>query len=126
LSDSIITTVAPTERFHIALAPAEKRRWTERASAAGLPTPEYVRRAVDAYEDEQRLTPVQIAELQRLVGELNTTHEKMSYSVDSAVANVASWGSPAWEAERRREVDALLATKPFHLDPAILDFSDRG
>ncbi len=42
-------SAAPAERFHIVLAPEEKRRWTTNAAAAGMPTSEYVRRAVEAY-----------------------------------------------------------------------------
>lgn len=76
-----MASAAPAERFHIVLAPAEKRRWATNAAAAGLPTSEYVRRAVEAYEDEERLTPEQMRELEGLVAEAVAAAEQIRADV---------------------------------------------
>jgi len=57
------------QRYHIVLAPKEKRRWTSSAAAAGLPTSEYVRHAVEAYADDERLTPEQLRQLEAAMDE---------------------------------------------------------
>ena len=87
-----MATLAPipdAERFHIVLAPEEKRRWTNNAAAAGLPTSEYVRRAVDAYEHEERLTPHQMRGLEMLVAEAVAAVHRMRADIDEMHAIIA-------------------------------------
>lgn len=110
------------ERFHIVLQPEEKRRWTEHAKAAGLPTSEYVRRAVEAY-GEERLTPSEIEELKVALAELNAATERASQRLDAAIAHVDSWGSEAWEASIQRRVAEELGGYRITLNPQVVDMA---
>jgi hypothetical protein len=107
------------ERFHIVLPSAEKRRWGERASARGVNTSEYVRRAVAAYEDEDQLTGAEREILQLFLRELHTTAAEVHKAVEEVTAIIQR---PYDEEAVREQVRAELEANPVHLDPAILDF----
>ena len=117
------STARAAERFHIVLKPAEKRRWTASAAAAGLATSEYVRRAVEAYDDELRPTPAQLQEIDALLDELLTANQRADAAVDAASERVRSWGDAAWEEALRARVDDELAQSPINVDSALTDLS---
>lgn len=110
-------------RFHIVLPVEEKNRWAGRAAAAGLSTAEYVRRAVAAYEDEERLTPDQLAELEAAADEARAAAERIRAMVDEVVAAARR---PLDEAAMRDRATARLAAEPVELDPVLLDFGADG
>ena len=106
------------ERFHIVLSPAEKRGWTDRAAAIGVPTAEYVRRAVAAFDGGANAA--ELGELETLAAEVTASAARMQAMIDSACAAV---DRPLDEAAMRARVAARLAAHPVLIDPSILDFS---
>lgn len=108
------------ERFHIVLNPAEKRRWTERAKAAGLPTSEYVRRAVETYAEEPEMTPLETELLELFLTELERTAEVVR---EAAVEARAAMARPLEDDELRARWEAYFKANPPKLDPAVIDFS---
>ena len=114
-----LASSAPAERFHIVLQPREKRQWTERAAARGVNTSEYVRRAVEAYEDEDQLTGTERELLGLFLRELKATAAAVHEAADEITAIVQR---PYDEEAVRARVRAELEANPVHLNPAILDF----
>lgn len=113
-------SAATAERFHIVLAPEEKRRWTTNAAAAGLPTSEYVRRAVEAYGDENRLT----LEEREMVDLFLTEVKRFADEVRSTVEDIGTiLSQPFDEDALRAEYADYFARNPPQFDPDILDFS---
>ncbi len=102
-------------RFHIVLSPDERRAWTGNAAKLGVPTSEYVRRAVASYN-----AGANDDELERLAGladEAAAASARMSAMIDHAVAAV---DRPIDEAGIRARADAEAALWDF--DSAVLDF----
>lgn len=106
------------ERFHIVLSPDEKRGWTARAAAIGIPTAEYVRRAVAAFDEG--LNADQLGELSVLAAEVEASVGRMNAMIDDACQQV---GRPVDDEAMRARVAARLAAEPVQIDPSILDFS---
>lgn len=106
------------ERFHIVLSPDERRAWNTGAAKLGVPTAEYVRRAVASFE--AGLTPAELDQLSLLADEVELAGGRMSAMIDRAVAAV---DVPLDEPAIRRDVDARLARDPVLIDPARLDFA---
>ncbi len=105
------------ERFHIVLSSDERRAWNSGAARLGVPTAEYVRRAVASFE--AGLTPAEVDQLATLAGEVRHAAGRMATMIDHAVTAV---DRPFDEEAMRRTVAARLATDPVLLDPARLDF----
>lgn len=116
-----MASAAPAERFHIVLAPEERRKWTTNAAAAGLPTSAYVRRAVEAYEEGIVLSPTEVELLDHLLKQLNDTAVSIHRDVQETSAQLATF--PEWESEMKLRVAERLAREPVELNPAVLDFS---
>lgn len=107
------------ERFHIVLSADEKRGWNDRAAAIGVPTAEYVRRAVAAFDEG--LTASELAELDLLAVEVEASVGRMRTMIDKVCNQV---GRPLDDNVVRARVAARLAADPVHIDPSLLDFSD--
>jgi hypothetical protein len=106
------------ERFHIVLSPDERRAWNTGAERLGVPTAEYVRRAVASFE--AGLTPAELDQLSLLAEEVGQASGRMSAMIDRAVAAV---DVPLDETAMRRVVAERLKRDPVILDPARLDFA---
>lgn len=106
------------ERFHIVLSRDERRAWNAGAAKLGVPTAEYVRRAVASFE--AGLTPDELDQLSDLAGEVERAATRMHAMIDTAAAAV---DRPLDEAAMRDRAAARLAQAPVVLDPSILDFS---
>lgn len=109
------------DRFHIVLSPDERRAWNGGAARLGVPTAEYVRRAVAAFE--AGLSPAELDQLAALADEVELAAGRMTQRIDAAAAQV---DRPFDEAAVRRAVAARLAADPVSIDPAILDFGAAG
>lgn len=109
---------AAAERFHIALSPGERQAWTHGAARLGLPTAEYVRRAVAAFEAGPAADDLD--RLAALADEVGAAATRMTAMIDRAVAAV---DRPFDEAAVRAAVAARLAADPVDLDPAQLAFA---
>ena len=106
------------ERFHIALSAGERSAWNSGAARLGVPTAEYVRRAVAAYEDG--MTAAELDQLTTLAEEVTRSATRMSRLIDHSVAVV---DRPFDDAPIRAAVAERLAAHPVRLDPAVLDFA---
>ena len=104
-------------RFHIVLSSDERRVWNSRAARLGVPTAEYVRRAVAAFD--AGLTPAELDQLATLAGEVEASSARMATMIDRAVAAV---DRPLDDGALRRAAAGRLACDPVFLDPARLDF----
>lgn len=105
------------ERFHIVLSSDERRAWNSGAAKLGVPTAEYVRRAVASFD--AGLTPGELDQLSTLAGEVELSAGRMSRMIDHAVALV---DRPLDDAAMRATAAARLAAEPVVLDAAFLDF----
>lgn len=106
------------ERFHIVLSPDERRAWNTGAAKLGVPTAEYVRRAVASFE--AGLTPAELDQLSALADEVEQSGGRMSAMIEHAVATV---DVPLDETAMRRAVADRLARDPVVIDTARLDFA---
>ena len=105
------------ERFHIVLSSDERRTWNARASSLGVPTAEYVRRAVAAFE--AGLTPDELEQLSTLSDAVGEAATRMHDAIDRAVSHI---DRPIDETAMRARVRQRLDHDAFHIDPRLLDF----
>ena len=101
-------------RFHIVLSPDERRAWTGNAAKLGMPTSEYVRRAVASYD--AGANDDQLERLATLADEAAAASTRMSEMIDRAVAAI---DRPIDEAGIRERADA--EARHWDFDPAVLD-----
>lgn len=106
------------ERFHI--VPVARRATGVNSGAAllGVPTAEYVRRAVASLE--AGMTTAEVEALTTLAGEVELAAGRMAGMIDRSVAIV---DRPIDDDAMRAAVAALLVAHPVRFDPAILDFA---
>jgi hypothetical protein len=105
------------ERFHIVLSPDERRAWNAGASKLGLPTAEYVRRAVASFESG--LTTGELEQLSDLATEVEQSASRMRTMINDTLTSI---DKPVDEANMQARAAALIAQDPVLLDPRLLDF----
>jgi hypothetical protein len=105
------------ERFHIVLSPDERQAWNQGAARLGVPTAEYVRRAVASFE--AGLTADELERLASLADEVDAAAGRMTAMIGKAIEAV---DRPMDEAGMQARVAERLRGDPVQLDPARLDF----
>jgi len=108
------------ERFHIVLSPGERQAWNSGAARLGVPTAEYVRRAVASFE--AGMTPDELEQLANLADEVEQSAGRMKAMIDTAVAAV---DRPMDETAMQRRVASRLKDDQLVFNPALLDFRER-
>jgi hypothetical protein len=106
------------ERFHIVISPDERRAWNAGAAKLGLPTAEYVRRAVASFETG--LTPAEMEQLSTLAGEVQESAARIHAMIDGASVAI---DRPIDEEAMRMRAAARLADDSVVINSALLDFS---
>lgn len=106
------------ERFHIVLSSDERRAWNASASKLGVPTAEYVRRAVASYETG--LSSEELDQLSILAVEVERSADRMHTMIDHAAACI---DRPIDEQGMRAQAETRLRQDPVMINPALLDFS---
>lgn len=105
------------ERFHIVISSDERRAWNAGAAKLGLPTAEYVRRAVASFETG--LTPAELDQLSTLADEVEQSAARIHTMIDSASSAI---DRPVDEAAMQLRAAARLAEDPVVINAAMLDF----
>lgn len=105
------------ERFHIVLSPEERQAWNQGASRLGVPTAEYVRRAVASFE--AGLTADELDQLANLADEVGASAARIAAMIGKAVDAV---DRPLDEGMMRQRGTQRWADDPLEFDPARLDF----
>ena len=105
------------ERFHIVLSSDERRAWNASASKLGVPTAEYVRRAVASYETG--LSSEELDQLSRLAFEVEQSADRMHAMIARAATCI---DRPMDEDGMRAQAAEKLRHDPVLVDPALLDF----
>jgi len=105
------------ERFHIVLSSDERRAWNASASKLGVPTAEYVRRAVASYETG--LSAEELDQLSRLAVEVERSAGRMHTMIDQAATCI---DRPIDEDDMRAQAAERLRQDPVLIDPTLLDF----
>jgi hypothetical protein len=105
------------ERFHIVLSPDERQAWNRGAARLGVPTAEYVRRAVASFE--AGMTTDELEQLASLADEVQSAAGRMRAMIDQAIAAV---DQPMDEGAMRERAARRLRDDPLLFNPALLDF----
>lgn len=105
------------ERFHIVLSSTERQAWNSGAARLGVPTAEYVRRAVASFE--AGLTADQLDKLAKMADTVHQSADRMRAMIDKAVVAV---DQPLDEAAMRARAQLRLRDDPLQFNPALLDF----
>lgn len=107
------------ERFHIVLSSDERQAWNNGAARLGVPTAEYVRRAVASFE--AGMTADELEQLASLADEVHGSADRMKAMIDRAIAAV---DQPLDESAMRKRAAERLAGDPMLFSPALLDFRE--
>jgi hypothetical protein len=105
------------ERFHIVLSPDERKAWNSGAARLGVPTAEYVRRAVASFE--VGLTADELEQLANLAAEVERSAGRMTAMIDRAICAVER---PIDEPAMRERAVKRLRDDPVVFDVSRLDF----
>jgi len=105
------------ERFHIVLSPDERQAWNSGAARLGVPTAEYVRRAVASFE--AGMTPDELDQLANLADEVEQSASRMTAMIDNAIAAV---DRPMDEVAMQYRAAERLKDHPLLFNPALIDF----
>ncbi len=109
------------ERFHIVLSSDERQAWNSCAARLGVPTAEYVRRAVASFE--AGMTADELEQLANLADEVEQSAGRMKAMIDRAIAAV---DRPVDEDAMRERAAKRLQNDPLLFNPAMLDFTARA
>jgi hypothetical protein len=107
------------ERFHIVLSPDERQAWNSGAARLGVPTAEYVRRAVASFE--AGMTTDELEQLANLADEVHSAAGRMKAMIDQAIKAV---DQPLDEHAMRERAAVRLREDPLLFNPALLDFRE--
>jgi hypothetical protein len=107
------------ERFHIVLSPDERKAWNSGAARLGVPTAEYVRRAVASFE--AGMTTDELEQLANLADEVHLATGRMKAMIDQAIEVV---DQPLDERAMRVRTAGRLRDDPIQFNPALLDFRE--
>lgn len=107
------------ERFHIVLSPDERQAWNRGAARLGVPTAEYVRRAVASFE--AGMTTEELEQLATLADEVHSAADRMKAMIDQAIAAV---DQPLDEGAMYERAAERLRNDPLMFNPALIDFRE--
>lgn len=101
--------MAATARATVLFDPAEKAALEVRARAAHTSTGEFIKRAVAAYDPENTVDPVTMAQIEAYVELVGSAVKTMNSQLDASIAKIDRILDPVFIAEERLRIENEVA-----------------